>query len=134
MANVTAATTTTMPPASLAPVIAAISANLSSLMQDLSFASITEIPDKIACATELLFMTILDSGTTMTLVKDCWFFHTYSTENPVNILTANHGILQTTGHGTCVAWFTIGGCWLCIHLSNCLHVPNALPNLLSVIA
>jgi len=69
-ANVAAATTTTMPPAP-APVIAAVSADLSSLMQDLSFTSITEIPDEIACATKLPFTTILDSGTTVTIVKDC---------------------------------------------------------------
>jgi hypothetical protein len=130
-ANVAAATTTTTPPAP-APVIAAVLADLSSLMQDLSFASITEIPDEIACATKLLFMTILDLGTTVTIVKDRWFFHTYSTENPVDVLTANHGILQTTGCGTCVAWFMIGGCRLRIRLSNCLHAPNALLNLLSV--
>jgi len=126
-----AATTATTPPAP-APVIAAAAVDLSSLMQDLSFASIAEIPDEIACAINLPFMTILDSGTTVMLVKERCYFHTYSTADPINILTTNHGVLQTTGCGSCIAWLTIGKQCLHIHLSNCLHAPNALLNLLSV--
>jgi hypothetical protein len=70
-----------MPSAPAAPVIAAAAADLSSLMQDLSFVSIAEVPDEMACAVNLPFTTILDSGTTVTLVKDHRFFHTYSTED-----------------------------------------------------
>ncbi|KAG2739002.1 hypothetical protein P692DRAFT_201873533, partial [Suillus brevipes Sb2] len=69
------------PSAPPVPVIAAAAASLHSLTQDLSFASITEIPE-VACATTLPFHTILDSGTTVTLVKDRRFFHTYSTSDP----------------------------------------------------
>ncbi|KAG1777616.1 hypothetical protein EV702DRAFT_1196825 [Suillus placidus] len=72
-----AAMTATAPsPAPPAPVIATAAADLSSFMQDLSFASITELPNEIACAANLPFATILDSGTTITLVKDRHFFHT----------------------------------------------------------
>ncbi|KAG1749322.1 hypothetical protein EDB19DRAFT_1904833 [Suillus lakei] len=76
--------------APVASVIAAVATDLQSLMQDLSFTLITELLDEIACTTTLLFTTILNSGTTVTLVKDCCFFHTYSTEDPVNVLIANH--------------------------------------------
>lgn len=130
--NVAAAIITTATPPTSTPVIAAAAADLNSLMQDLSFALIADIPHDIACAVKLPFATILDSGTTVTLVKDRRFFHTYSTEDPVDVLMANHGVLQTTGRGTCVAWFTINGRRLRIRLSNCLHAPNALLNLLSV--
>ncbi|KAG2737997.1 hypothetical protein P692DRAFT_20648054, partial [Suillus brevipes Sb2] len=119
------------PPAP-APVIAAAAADITSLMQDLSFASISELPEEIACAVNLPFTTILDSGTTVTLVKDRQFFHSYSTEDTVDVLTVNHGVLQTTGRGNCVAWLTIGQRHLRIRLSNCLHAPGALLNLLSV--
>lgn len=132
---VAAAATTVAPPTSSsvpAPVIAAAATDISSLMHDLSFASIAEIPDEVACAANLPFTTILDSGTTVTLVKDRRFFHTYSTEEPVSVLTANHGVLQTTGRGTCIAWFTIGQRRLRVRLANCLHAPGALLNLLSV--
>ncbi|KAG1858797.1 hypothetical protein DFJ58DRAFT_840380 [Suillus subalutaceus] len=95
-AATTAATTPAVPSAPSVPVIAAAIADLTSLMHDLSFASVTEIPD-VTCATNLPFSTILNSGTTVTLVKDHRFFHTYSTEEPVDVLTANHGVLQTTG-------------------------------------
>jgi hypothetical protein len=117
------------PPAPTPPIAAAA---VTSLMQDLSFASISEIPEEIACAATLPFTMILDSGTTVNLVKDRSFFHTYSTEDPVDVLTANHGVLQTKGRGTCIAWFTIGQRRLHIRLTNCLHAPGALLNLLSV--
>jgi hypothetical protein len=52
----------------------------------------------------------------------------------VDVLTANHGVLQTTGHGLCIAWLTIGGHCIHIHLLNCLHVPGAFLNLLSISA
>ncbi|KIK31542.1 hypothetical protein CY34DRAFT_36099, partial [Suillus luteus UH-Slu-Lm8-n1] len=132
--NVAAAATakTPVPPPAAAPVIAAAATDISSLMHDLSFASIAEFQDEVSCNVTLPFETILDSGTTVTLVKDRKFFHTYSTEDPVDVLTANHGVLQTTGRGTCIAWFTINQRRLRIRLTNCLHAPNALLNLLSV--
>ncbi|KAG1836756.1 hypothetical protein DFJ58DRAFT_846792 [Suillus subalutaceus] len=116
------------------PAIAAIvtSATLTSLYTDVSFASIAEISDEVSCAVSLPFSTILDSGTTVTLVKDQKFFHTYSMEESMPVHTANHGILETTGHGTCIGWMTIGKHHLRVKLSNCLHAPNAMLNLLSV--
>lgn len=93
-----------------APVIAAVvaPATLASLYDDMSFASIAEVSDDVSCVALLPFSTILDSGTTVTLVKDQRFFHTYSTKESVPIHTANHSILETTGRGTCVGWLSIG--------------------------
>jgi hypothetical protein len=113
--------------------VAAAAASLASLYEDVSFASITELPDhEVACALPLPFSVILDSGTTVTLVKDRSLFHTYSTEDPISVKTANHGILQTNGRGTCVAWLRIGGQRMRLRMSNCLHAPDALLNLISV--
>lgn len=96
----------TFPPV---PAIAAAVANLSSLMENLSFTSIAELSNEMSCSINLPFTTILDSGTTVTLIKDRHFFHTYSTMDTVSVHTANHSILQTTGRGNCVAWLTIDG-------------------------
>ncbi|KAG2150769.1 hypothetical protein DEU56DRAFT_697020, partial [Suillus clintonianus] len=95
----TAAVTVAAP--SSTPVIAAVvtAESLSSLYTDVSFASIAQLPDEVSCAISLPFATILDSGTTVTLVKDRRFFHTYSTAETVPVHTANHGILETTGRG-----------------------------------
>ncbi|KAG1779309.1 hypothetical protein EV702DRAFT_1195281 [Suillus placidus] len=101
----TAAAAVTAAPAVIAAVT---SASLSSLYTDVSFASITKVPNKISCAVSLPFATILDSGTTVTLVKDRWFFHTYLTAESLPVHTANHRILEMTGSGTCINWLTIG--------------------------
>lgn len=121
------------PTPSVPAVAAAVTpAALSSLYDDVSFASIEGVPDDVSCSVSLPFATILDSGTTVTLVKDRSFFHTYSTAESTPVHTANHGILETTGRGTCVGWLTIGKRRLRLRLSNCLHAPNAMLNLLSV--
>ncbi|KAG2146247.1 hypothetical protein DEU56DRAFT_753739 [Suillus clintonianus] len=126
-----AAVVTTPPlPSTTSSAIAA--AAITSLMDDMSFASITDITDEVTCSINLPFTTIFDSGTTVTLVKDRRNFHTYSDADTVPVHTANHGILQTTGRGTCMAWLTIGGKRVRVRLSNCLHAPDALLNLLSV--
>ncbi|KAG2751680.1 hypothetical protein P692DRAFT_20727936, partial [Suillus brevipes Sb2] len=132
-------TTTAAPPKPPAPTAAApaiaaavTSSSLASLYDDVSFASITEVTSDVSCAVSLPFATILDSGTTVTLVKDRRFFHSYSTADSTPVHTANYGILETTGRGSCVGWFTIGTRRLRMRLSNCLHAPNAMLNLLSV--
>jgi hypothetical protein len=125
------------PPAAAPPTptahVAAAAASLASLYDNVSFASIAELPEHdVACALPLPFSVILDSGTTVTLVKDCSLFHSYSMEDPISVMTANHGILQMAGWGTCVAWLRIGG--QCMHLrkisspalpliQNRMHIP-----------
>ncbi|KAG2058600.1 hypothetical protein BDR06DRAFT_1004301 [Suillus hirtellus] len=109
-AAVTVPTPAALPPSTVTPAIAAAGiTGLTSLMDNLSFASIAEVPDNVSCITGLPFTMILDSGITLMLVKDCRFFHTYSSENTVSMTTANHGILQVTGCRSCVVWWTIGG-------------------------
>ncbi|KAG2130432.1 uncharacterized protein EDB93DRAFT_1255917 [Suillus bovinus] len=96
---VAAAATTSAPtptPAPAAPAIAAAVTGLSSLMADMSFTSVSEIVDDVSCLTSLPFSTILDSGMTVTLVKDKRLFHTYTMEVLVPVRTANHGTLETT--------------------------------------
>lgn len=106
---------------------------------ELSFAMIEELTPKslptaenLACITQHIFSTILDSGTTSTLITDRSNFWTYSTDSSVMVTTANHGKLLTSGRGDCVAELTINSQVLKIRLSNCLHAPGALVNLLSV--
>jgi hypothetical protein len=79
----------------LAIAAAVTPATLTSLYDDVSFTSIAEITDKISCTISLPFTTILDSGTTITIVKDHCFFHSYSTADSVPVHTANHGIEGT---------------------------------------
>jgi hypothetical protein len=76
--------------------------------------------------------TILDSGTTSTLVLDRRMFWSYSSQDPVIVKTANHSSLPTLGRGDCVAWLTLGGTRHRVRFSNCLHAPGAMLNLLSV--
>ncbi|KAG2036318.1 hypothetical protein BDR03DRAFT_983095 [Suillus americanus] len=102
------------------------------LYDNVSFASITEVMDDVSSTVSLPFSTILDSGTTITLVKDRLFFHTYLTEDPIPVHTANYGVLEMTGRGMCIRWMTIGTRHLRVKLSNYLHVPNAMLNLLSI--
>ncbi|KAG2030849.1 hypothetical protein BDR03DRAFT_986822 [Suillus americanus] len=116
--------------AAIAAVVA--SADLASLYTNVCFASIAEVADEVSCVVSLPFSTILDLGTTVTLVKDRRFFHMYSMEESVPVHTANHGVLETMGRGTCVGWLTIGKHHLHVRLSNCLHVLNTMLNLLSV--
>jgi hypothetical protein len=127
-------TTSTAPAPAPAPAIAAVimQVDLTSLYNDVSFASITEVVNDVSCSVSLPFSTILDSGTTVTLVKDRHSFHTYSTEDTVPVHTANYGVLNTTRRGMCIAWMTIGKKCLRVRLSNCLHAPNAMLNLLSI--
>ncbi|KIK31892.1 hypothetical protein CY34DRAFT_34223, partial [Suillus luteus UH-Slu-Lm8-n1] len=108
-------------------------------LADLSCASIVEVPDLSDVDTAALsgviaagFNTILDSGTTTTLIQDRSYFWSYSTADAVNVRTANHGSLSTSGRGDCVAILSIGGNRHRVRLSNCLHAPSAMLNLLSV--
>jgi hypothetical protein len=99
-----------------------------SLRYDLSCSLI----DTSAQALQHELTTILDSGTTSTLVMDRRMFWSYSSQDPVVVKTANHGSLPTLGRGDCVAWLTLGGTRHRVRFSNCLHAPGAMLNLLSV--
>lgn len=99
---------------------------------DLSCASVTELPDTVTGVLSAALSTILDSGTTTTLIQDRSYFWTYSTEDVVTVRTANHGSLPTSGRGDCVALLTLNGQKRRVRLTNCLHAPSAMMNLLSV--
>ncbi|KAG2108534.1 hypothetical protein DEU56DRAFT_750098 [Suillus clintonianus] len=88
--------------------------------------------EDLACIAKQVLSTILDSGTTSTLITDRSLFWTYSTSDKVTVKTANHGRLATSGRGDCVVELTIGGRTQCLRLSECLHAPGAMINLLSV--
>lgn len=77
-------------------------------------------------------MTILDSGATSHLVKDKGYFLDFAQEDRPPVKTVNHGMLITTGCGTCIAKITLGESVYCITLNDCLHTPGATLNLFSV--
>ncbi|KIK45146.1 hypothetical protein CY34DRAFT_78402, partial [Suillus luteus UH-Slu-Lm8-n1] len=82
--------------------------------------------EDIACIAGSLFSTILDTGTTSTLITDGDLFWSFSPSSSVTVKTANHGSLPTSGRGECIADLTLKG------ETDCLHAPGALINLLSV--
>ncbi|KIO06667.1 hypothetical protein M404DRAFT_138230 [Pisolithus tinctorius Marx 270] len=110
---------------------------------DLTCAVITELTDDgdttthpsptlQACLSTLSASSLLDSGTSHTLVHDRAFFRTYAADPSVNVQTANHGCLPTAGYGNCLAFLTIRGNRYQVHLTNCLHAPQAALHLVSV--
>lgn len=60
------------------------------------------------------------------------FFWTYNTSDQVTVKTANHGQLVASARGDCVADLTVAGRTQHIRLSECLHAPGTMVNLLSV--
>lgn len=117
------------------------SATAAGFYADLACASIVELQDasashipshNLAAFASAAYSTILDSGTTVTLVRDRKFFWSYSTADPVIVRTANHGSLSTSGRGDCLVGLNIGGKRYRVRLTNCLHAPDAMINLLSV--
>ncbi|KAG2742393.1 hypothetical protein P692DRAFT_20685781, partial [Suillus brevipes Sb2] len=89
-------------------------------------------PEDIACIAAQSLSTILNSGTTSTLITDREYFWTYSNDSRTVVKTANHGKLPTMGRGDCVADLSVNGQVFRLRLSDCLHAPGALVNLLSV--
>jgi hypothetical protein len=89
-------------------------------------------PADYACIMQQHLSTLLDSGCTSHLITNSSFFHTYDPAGASNVTTANHGILSTKGRGTCYAIVTFEGRKTRIKLKECLHVPGAVINLLSV--
>ncbi|KIK32890.1 hypothetical protein CY34DRAFT_100590, partial [Suillus luteus UH-Slu-Lm8-n1] len=93
--------------------------------------------EDIACMTSSMLSTILDTGTTSTLITDREMFWSFAASSSVTVKTANHGSLPTSGRGECVADLTLNDQTFRIRLTNCLHAPalstpGALVNLLSV--
>jgi hypothetical protein len=79
-----------------------------------------------------MLSTILDTGTTSTLITDHDMFWTIAASSSITVETANHGSLPTSGHGECIADLTLNDQTFRIRLTNCLHAPGVLVNLLSV--
>jgi hypothetical protein len=130
----------THPPSTVIAALSGTEAAAESYLMDLSCASIIEVPNTpchmetavLSCIITAGFNTILNSGTTTTLVQDCSYFWSYSTADAITVCTMNHSSLSTSGHGDCVAMLMIGGNKHHIQLSNCLHAPSAMLNLMSV--
>jgi len=108
---------------------------------DLSCASITELDgdddccpsdEVLACLSVRPYSSLLDSGTSRTLVRDHAHFHSYATDSSVHVKTANHGQLPTLGSGDCIALLPVGDDKFSVRFSGCLHAPSAMLNLLSV--
>lgn len=59
-------------------------------------------------------------------------FWTFAASSSITVKTANHSSLPTSGYGKCVADLTLNDQMFHIQLTNCLHVPGVLVNLLSV--
>ncbi|KIN94250.1 hypothetical protein M404DRAFT_168822, partial [Pisolithus tinctorius Marx 270] len=123
-ATVSTPTTSTPPAPASAPVaVAVLDSSVVSPWTthsgDLTCAVITELDEDGGAPTPLLTLkaclgtlsasSLLDSGTSRTLVCNCAFFRTYVPDTSVNVQTANHGHLPTTGHGECLAFLSIGG-------------------------
>lgn len=126
-------------PAPTTPTPVTTSTSAPTRERELSCAVIEECEDDafpsaedIACIAEQSLSTILDSGTTSTLITACEYFWTYSNDSRVMVKTANHGKLPTMGRSDCVADLTINGQVSRLRLTDCLHAPGALVNLLSV--
>ena len=74
---------------------------------ELSCASMEEVPDEMAELVVNSWSTLLDSGATLHLIKGCDYFWMYNEEEAWSVKTAN---LQTHTSRTCIAHFTYNGC------------------------
>jgi len=135
------------PPVAAAAVVVtstpAVSSNSSWATQeyDLSCASIADLDgdddccpsdDMLACLSVRSYSSLLDSGTSCTLVRDRTHFHSYAADGSVHVKTTNHGRLPTLGSGDCIALLPVGSDKFSVRFSGCLHAPSAMLNLLSV--
>ncbi|KAK7472851.1 hypothetical protein VKT23_000959 [Stygiomarasmius scandens] len=77
------------------------------------------------------YLNLLDSAATFHLIKDKSHFITFDPAGSRDVGTANCGILQTTGMGTCLFRLPIMDSTdiIVLHLENCLHAPDAPFNL-----
>ena len=102
--------------------------------RELSCAAITEPPDSVVnhSHSASFISTLLNSGTTLHLVTGREYFLDFRMEDNPGVQTVNHGMLCTTGRGTCIAELILGSEKYRVTLHKCLHAPEALVNLLSV--
>ena len=119
---VVAMTTPSNPPPSTSNNVQA-----SEYRRELSCAAIIELSDPTP-----FISTLLDSGTTSHIVTSRKYCMDFRMEDNPGVQTANHGMLSTTGRGTCIAELILGGEKYHVTLHDCLHAPGALVNLLSV--
>ncbi|EGO01100.1 hypothetical protein SERLA73DRAFT_72069 [Serpula lacrymans var. lacrymans S7.3] len=68
--------------------------------------------------------TILDSGTTSTLIMDRSVFWSYQIDPSISIKTANEGTLASAGRGDCLAILTLNGTRHRLRLRDCIHAPG----------
>ncbi|KAG1750848.1 hypothetical protein EDB19DRAFT_1904240 [Suillus lakei] len=130
-AAVPATSVSDMIPASAAPANPAAPITLISCASTDSTFSPPILPSPPGIAARVL-STILDCSTSLTLIRDREFFWSYSTADPVTVRTANSGHLAISGRGDCLAWLTINGNRHRVRLTNCLHAPDTMVNILSV--
>ncbi|KAF8836927.1 hypothetical protein BDN67DRAFT_910177, partial [Paxillus ammoniavirescens] len=123
--------------AAMTSAFASAAEDAKALLGDLSCASIEPLgpgmpSPELAAHIHSLLLTILDSGTTTTLVHDYSHFWSFSQDSSSTVCMANHGFLTTSSHGDCMAVLTVGDVKCCVCLSNCLYTPDVMLNLLSV--
>jgi len=79
-----------------------------------------------------LYNSILNSGCTTHIIRDCSLFWTYHMSMSVPVKTANCGILETLAKGDIKFCVQCGTQLVIFTLHDCLHAPSAPINLLSV--
>ncbi|KAG2048201.1 hypothetical protein BDR06DRAFT_862463, partial [Suillus hirtellus] len=128
---ITAPPTTMTTPLTSSETTALIVSTPSQHRQDWSCAIVEELNpscrpsiDDITCIISQRLSTILDSGTTSTLITSRKYFWTYDAGMRVSMKTANHGTLFTSGRGDCVADLTVGNRTQRLRLGDCLHAPG----------
>ncbi|KIJ21163.1 hypothetical protein PAXINDRAFT_6933 [Paxillus involutus ATCC 200175] len=126
-----------LPVISAAAVASTFPTSGNAFLGDLSCVSIEPLDSgilslELAAHVHSALSTILDSGTTTTLIWDRAHFWSFSQDSSPTVHTANHGFLATSSQGDCMAILTVSGVKRCIRFSNCLHAPDAMLNLLSV--
>ena len=89
--------------------------------------------DILACLATPGNTCLLDLGTSRNLIHDRVHLHSYSVDNSVQVQTANHGYLLTSGSGECISLLNVGGHKHKVKFSGCLHAAlGAMLNLLSM--
>ena len=83
-------------------------------------------------ASALPYNSLLDSGCTHHIIRDCALFWDYDTTQAISVQTANCGSLSTLACGTVRFRVTSGNHSVVFILKGCLHAPDAPINLLSV--
>lgn len=130
--DVTAAATTDILAIAPPPSTTDLACTIIEELNDVPWTDSTPTTEDMACIARQSMSTILDSGTTSTLITDRDFFWNFSYNNRVVVKTANHGHLPTMGRSDCMADFTIGGRTCRTRFTNYLHALGAMVNLLSV--